>query len=69
MPEVTVRKRVGRRSGGIRYRFRRWLYYRRATLAVGVAALLAVAAALASWTVLSGAAVDAEASQASPAAP
>lgn len=53
MPEVTVRKRLGRRSGSVQFRVRRWLYYRRTTVAVAIAALLAIGLAMAFWAMLS----------------
>lgn len=37
MPEVIVRKRLGRRSGDFRYRMRRWIYHNRPQIAVVVA--------------------------------
>ena len=67
MPEVTVRKRTGRRSGGVRYRVRRWLYYRRAHLAVGLAGLITVIGALALWTLLQSTSGDGGASAEAPA--
>ena len=49
MPEVVVRKRVGRRSGDWRYRLNRWFYRNRPKIAViaafGVACVLGLAAA------------------------
>jgi hypothetical protein len=49
MPEVVVRKRVGRRSGDWNYRLNRWFYRNRPKIAViaafGVACLLGLAAA------------------------
>lgn len=55
MPEVTVRKRIGRRSGSLRYRLHRWVFYRRTAIALTVAAIVAAAAALVLWTALSNA--------------
>lgn len=37
MPEVTVRKRVGKRSGGWKYKVRRWYYRNRPQVAVTAA--------------------------------
>lgn len=37
MPEVTVRKRVGKRSGGWKYKVRRWYYRHRPQVAVAAA--------------------------------
>lgn len=49
MPEIVVRKRVGRRSGDMQYRMNRWFYRNRPKIAVlaafGVACLLGLAAA------------------------
>lgn len=46
MPEVTVRKRVARRSGGVGFRLQRWRYRHRPQLAVAVAFLAACAIGL-----------------------
>lgn len=49
MPEVVVRKRLGRRSGDWRFRMNRWFYRNRPKIAViaafGVACVLGLAAA------------------------
>lgn len=49
MPEVVVRKRVGRRSGDWKYRLNRWYYRHRPRIAVtaafAIACLLGVIAA------------------------
>ena len=37
MPEVTVRKRVGKRSGGWKYKTQRWYYRHRPQVAVAAA--------------------------------
>lgn len=41
MPEVIVRKRVGRRKGDLGYRIRRWSYRHRPQLAVAAAFVVA----------------------------
>lgn len=41
MPELKVRKRLGRRSGGLRFRLNRYYYRNRARIAVIVAFLIA----------------------------
>ena len=41
MPEVVVRKRLGRRSGGWKYRLHRWFYRNRPKIAVAAAFLIA----------------------------
>lgn len=61
MPEVTVRKRLGRRSGGLRYRVRRWVFHRRTTIALSLAAFIAVTLALFLWSSLSSAVVGVDA--------
>lgn len=49
MPEVVIRKRLGRRSGDVTYRMNRWFYRNRPKIAVmaafGVACLLGLVAA------------------------
>jgi hypothetical protein len=49
MPEVVVRKRLGRRSGDWKFRLNRWFYRNRPKIAViaafGVACVLGLAAA------------------------
>lgn len=42
MPEITVRKRVGKRSGDLKYKSRRWFYRHRPQVAVAVAFLIFV---------------------------
>ena len=46
MPEVTVRKRVARRSGSWRYRLNRWFYRNRPQVAVSVAFVIFVLAGI-----------------------
>jgi hypothetical protein len=41
MPEVIVRKRLAKRSGGLKYRINRWFYRHRPTVAVVAAFVLA----------------------------
>jgi len=41
MPEVVVRRRLGRRSGGWKYRLNRWYYRNRPKVAVTAAFVLA----------------------------
>lgn len=40
MPEVTVRKRVGKRNGSVNYRLHRWFYRHRPQVAVAAAFLV-----------------------------
>ena len=42
VPEVVTRKRVGRRSGGLRFKLNRWFYRNRPAVAVGVAFIIFV---------------------------
>jgi hypothetical protein len=69
MPEVVVRKRMGRRSGDWRYRLNRWFYRNRPRIAVvaafGAACLLGLMAASMGVKSLSAGSPDSEA----PAAP
>jgi hypothetical protein len=69
MPEVMVRKRLGRRSGDWKYRANRWFYRNRPKIAViaafGVACLLGLAAASMGLQNLGGSSAQAE----TPAAP
>lgn len=46
MPEVTVRKRLGRRSGDLKYRLNRWFYRNRPKVAVTAAFVAACLAGL-----------------------
>ena len=47
MPEVTVRRRVGKRSGDWKYRLNRWFYRNRPRIAVVVAFIVAALIGLA----------------------
>lgn len=71
MPEVVIRKRLGRRSGDWKYRVNRWFYRNRPKIAVvaafGAACLLGLVAA--SMGVQSLSASPAETETAAPAAP
>jgi hypothetical protein len=71
MPEVVVRKRLGRRSGDWRYRLNRWFYRNRPKIAViaafGVACLLGLAAASMGLQSLSAGPSQAQAGTATPA--
>ena len=64
MPEVVVRKRVGRRSGDWKYRVNRWYYRNRPKIAVmaafAVACLLGLVAASMGLQNLGGSAAQAE---------
>ena len=42
VPDVVTRKRVGRRSGGLRFKLNRWFYRNRPAVAVGVAFIIFV---------------------------
>jgi hypothetical protein len=73
MPEVVVRKRMGRRSGDWRYRLNRWFYRNRPKIAViaafGVACVLGLAAASMGLQSLSAGPSQAQAETSAPAAP
>ena len=64
MPEVVVRKRLGRRSGDWKYHVNRWYYRNRPMIAVTAAFTVAVVLALAAASMglqnLGGAAAQAE---------
>jgi len=72
MPEVVVRKRVGRRSGDWKFRLNRWFYRNRPQIAViaafAVACLIGLAAASLGIRSLGAGAPD-TAAAAAPAAP
>lgn len=65
MPEVVTRKRLGRRTGGFRFKVSRWIYRNRPRVAVVVAFFIFVfiGIAFASVSILStgGASTDVEA--------
>lgn len=42
VPEVVTRKRIGRRSGGMRFKLNRWFYRNRPRVAVGIAFIIFV---------------------------
>jgi hypothetical protein len=63
LPEVTVRKRVGRRSGSWRYRLSRWSYRYRPQIAVGVAFGLMVVVAVGITAALQASAVSEDSEQ------
>jgi hypothetical protein len=52
MPEVTVRRRVGRRSGDWKYRLNRWFYRNRPRIAVVTAFIVAAILGLAAVSTL-----------------
>ncbi|MFZ3008388.1 MAG: hypothetical protein WA047_19660 [Phenylobacterium sp.] len=42
MPEIVTRKRLGRRTGGVRFKLRRWFYRYRPEVAVTIAFIVFV---------------------------
>jgi len=65
MPEVVVRKRLGRRSGDWKFRLNRWFYRNRPRIAViaafAVACLIGLAAASLGISSLGGGSAEADA--------
>ena len=46
MPEVVTRKRLGRRTGGVRFKLHRWFYRNRPQVAVAAAFVIFVLAGI-----------------------
>jgi len=55
MPEVVVRKRLGRRSGTIQYKLKRWGFHNRSLVAIILSFAAAGVTALGLWTLSTGA--------------